>query len=113
MNFSFSEDQKLLRGLAKEFTNAEIRPLAQQIDEQEFIPKELMKKIAEVGFLGTSFPEEYGGSGMGKVGYCVMMEEIARGCASTAAFIGAHQSIGTNAIYVGGNENLKENISQN
>ena len=108
MNFTFSEDQKLLRGLAKDFTDREIRPLAQQIDEQEFIPKELIKKIADVGFLGTSFPEEYGGSGMGKVGYCIMMEEISHGCSSTAAFIGAHQSIGTNAIYVGGNESLKK-----
>ena len=82
MNFTFSEDQKLLRGLAKEFTEGEIKPLAQQIDEQEFIPEELIKKIAKIGFLGTSFSEEYGGSGMGKVGYCIMMEEIARGCAS-------------------------------
>lgn len=108
MNFNFTEDQKLLRGLAKEFTDGEIRPLAQQIDQEEKIPKELIKKIADVGFLGTSFPEEYGGSGMGKVGYCVMMEEITRGCASTAAFVGAHQSIGSNAIFVGGNEKLKK-----
>ncbi len=108
MNFTFSEDQKLLRGLVKEFTEGEIKPLAQQIDEQEFIPEGLIKKIAETGFLGTSFPEEYGGSGLGKVGYCIMMEEIARGCASTAAFVGAHQSIGANAIYVGGDENLKK-----
>ena len=110
MNFTFSEELNMLRGLAKEFTNGEIKPLAQKIDEEERIPNSLIKKIAEVGFFGTSFPEEYGGGGFGKVGYCVMMEEIARGCSSTAAMVGAHQSIGTNAIYVGGSEDLKKKI---
>ncbi len=108
MNFTFSEDLLMLKGLAKEFTNREIKPLAQKIDEEESIPNSLIKKLAEVGFFGTSFPEEYGGGGFGKVGYCVMMEEIARGCSSTATMVGAHQSIGTNAIYIGGSEELKK-----
>ena len=108
MNFTFSEDLLVLKNLAKEFTNKEIKPIAQKIDEEENIPRELIKKIAEVGFFGTSFPEEYGGGGFGKIGYCVMMEEIARGCSSTATMVGAHQSIGTNAIYVGGSEELKK-----
>jgi len=108
MNFTFSEDHKMLRELARDFTNKEIKPLAQKIDEEERIPPELIKKIADVGFFGTAFPEEYGGGGFGKVGYCIMMEEISRGCSSTATMIGAHQSIGTNAIYIGGSEELKK-----
>ncbi len=108
MNFTFSEDLLVLKNLAKEFTNKEIKPIAQKIDEEESIPQELIRKIAEVGFFGTSFPEEYGGGGFGKIGYCVMMEEISRGCSSTATMVGAHQSIGTNAIYVGGSEELKK-----
>lgn len=108
MNFTFSEDLSMLKGLAREFTNREIKPLAQKIDEDECIPKSLIKKLAEVGFFGTSFPEKYGGGGFGKIGYCVMMEEIARGCSSTATMVGAHQSIGTNAIYIGGSEELKK-----
>ncbi|MDH3268404.1 MAG: acyl-CoA dehydrogenase family protein [Ignavibacteria bacterium] len=108
MNFTFSEDLQMLRGLAKEFTNGEIKPIAQRIDKEEKIPEQLIKKLTEVGFFGTSFPEEYGGGGFGKVGYCIMMEEIARGCSSTATMVGAHQSIGTNAIYVGGSEELKQ-----
>ncbi|MCW8805675.1 MAG: acyl-CoA dehydrogenase family protein [Ignavibacteriaceae bacterium] len=108
MNFIFSEDLLMLKELAKEFTNREIKPLAQKIDEEENIPNSLIKKLAEVGFFGTSFPEEYGGGGFGKVGYCVMMEEIARGCSSAATMVGAHQSIGTNAIYIGGSEELKK-----
>ncbi len=107
MNFSFTEEQKMLRELVKEFTDSEIKPLAPIIDEQEDIPLELIKKLGKVGFLGVSFPEEYGGGGFGEVGYCIMQEEVSRGCGSTATFIGAHQSIGTNAIYIGGSEELK------
>jgi alkylation response protein AidB-like acyl-CoA dehydrogenase len=58
--------------------------------------------------LGISFPEEYGGGGFGEVGYCISQEEIARGCMSTATMIGAHQSIGANVIYLGGNEEQKK-----
>lgn len=108
MDFTLSEDLRMLKELAREFTNSEIKPVAQKIDEEEKIPKELIQKLAEVGFFGTSFPEEFGGGGFGKVGYCVMMEEIARGCSSTATMIGAHQSIGTNAIFIGGSEELKK-----
>jgi alkylation response protein AidB-like acyl-CoA dehydrogenase len=68
----------------------------------------LIDKLRELGFLGASFPVEYGGGGFGEVGYCLMQEEIARGCMSTATFIGAHQSIGSNAIYIGGTEFLKK-----
>jgi alkylation response protein AidB-like acyl-CoA dehydrogenase len=107
MDFSFTEEQKMLRGLVKEFTESEIKPLAPIIDEKEDIPFELIKKLGDVGFLGLSFPEEYGGGGFGEVGYCIMQEEVSRGCGSTATFIGAHQSIETNAIYVGGSEELK------
>ena len=108
MNFTFSEDHKMLRELAKDFTTNEIKPLAQKIDEEERIPPALINKLAKVGFFGTMFPEEFGGSGLGKVGYCIMMEEISRGCSSTATMVGAHQSIGANAIFVGGSEELKK-----
>ncbi len=108
MDFNLTDDQKMLRGLAKEFVDAEIRPIAQKIDEDEEIPKDLIKKIAEVGFLGTAFPEEYGGGGFGELGYCLLQEEVTRACNSTATFIGAHQSIGTNAIFIGGSERTKK-----
>lgn len=108
MQFSFSEDQILLRGLAKEFTDSEIRPIAKQIDENEEIPRSLIKKLGEVGLLGTAFPEEYGGGGFGELGFCIAQEEVSHACGSTATMIGAHQSIGTNAIFKGGSEELKK-----
>ncbi len=106
--FKFTEEQNMLRDMVRDFTNNEIKPIAAKIDLEGKIPDDLIKKMAEIGLLGISFPEEYGGSGFGEVGYCIMQEEIGRGCMSTATFIGAHQSIGSNTIYLGGNEEQKK-----
>ncbi len=102
------EDLQMLRSMVKEFTDSEIRPLAFSIDQNEEIPKELIEKLGEVGLLGTAFPEKYGGGGFGEFGFCIAQEEVTRACGSTATLIGAHQSIGTNAIYLGGSEKLKQ-----
>lgn len=107
-DFEINEEQKMLRAMVREFVNTELKPIAHKIDEEEEIPKEFINKLRDLGLLGASFPTEYGGGGFGEVGYCLMQEEIARGCMSTATFIGAHQSIGANAIYLGGSEYLKK-----
>lgn len=106
--FGFTEEQQMLREMVRDFATNELKPIAHQIDEQEKIPAEIIKKLGEIGLLGASIPEQYGGGGFGEVGYCIMQEEIARACLSTATFIGAHQSIGTNAIFIGGSEELKQ-----
>ncbi|MDT8325087.1 MAG: acyl-CoA dehydrogenase family protein [Bacteroidota bacterium] len=106
--FEFTEEQNMLRDMVREFVNEEVKPIAGEIDENEEIPKDLVRKIGEVGLMGTVFPEEYGGGGFGEVGYCIAQEEMARGCLSTATMIGAHMSIGTNAIFLGGTEDLKQ-----
>lgn len=108
IEYKFSEEQQMLREMVKEFANNELKPIAGKIDENEEIPKEIIAKIGELGLLGAPFPEEYGGSGFGEVGYCMIQEEIGRACLSTATFIGAHVSIGTNSIYLGGSEDLKQ-----
>lgn len=104
----FTEEQMMLRDMVRDFVDSEIKPIAQKIDEEERIPMELIHKMRDLGLMGASFPQEYGGGGFGEVGYCLMQEEIARGCMSTATFMGAHQSIGANAIYIGGSEELKK-----
>ncbi|HEX7572743.1 MAG TPA: acyl-CoA dehydrogenase family protein [Bacteroidota bacterium] len=106
--YAITEEQKMLRDMVRDFVNAEIKPIAHTIDEEERIPPELIRKIADLGLLGEAFPQEYGGGGFGEMGYCLAAEEIARGCMSTATFVGAHQSIGANAIYLGGSEALKK-----
>jgi len=106
--FGFTEEQKMLREMVRDFTNNEIKPIASQIDEEAKIPESLIKQLGELGVLGISFPEEYGGGGFGEIGYCIAQEEIARGCMSTATMIGAHQSIGANVIFLGGSEEQKK-----
>lgn len=108
VKFEFTEEQNMWRDIVRDFVNNEIKPIASKIDSEEKIPRDLINKLGELGALGVAFPEEYGGGGLGEIGYCLMQEEIARGCMSTATFIGAHQSIGSNAIYIGGNEEQKK-----
>ena len=108
MDFLFTDEQNMLREMVRKFVDKELRPAAEKIDEEERIPRELIDTIGKLGLLGVSFPEEYGGAGMGELGYCIVQEEIGRGCASTAAFIGAHQSIGASGIYLFGTEEQKK-----
>ena len=106
--FKFTEEQQMLRDTIRDFVNSEIKPIAQKIDQDEKIPRELIDKLAELGVLGVSFPEEYGGGGFGEIGYCITQEELSRGCLSTSTLVGAHQSIGANTIYLGGSEEQKK-----
>src|SRR5262245_3519514 len=107
ISFAFTEEQQMLRETVRRFVDQEVRPLAAQIDREKKVPRALITKAAELGLLGMAFPEEYGGAGVGKVGYCIMLEELARGCSSTATLIGAHQGIGAMAIYLDGSEEQK------
>ena len=107
MDFTFTEEHEMIRELARKFADKEVRPLAESIDKNGDVPRQLIDQTAELGFLGVPFPEEYGGGDMGEIGYCIILEEIARACLSTAVVIGGHVSIGTMAIYLGGSEEQK------
>ena len=107
MDFSFSEELGLVRDLARDFTDREIRPRSAAIEREHRVPRELLDAMAEVGLMGVAIPEEYGGSGLGETGLCVVMEEITRGDFSVAVTFGAHASIGAMSILVGGTEEQK------
>ena len=106
--FGFTEEQMMLRDMVFDFAENELKPIAAQIDHDEKIPEDIIRKIGELGLFGAAFPEEYGGSGFGEVGYCLVQEGIGSACLSTATLVGAHVSIGTNSIYIGGDEELKQ-----
>jgi alkylation response protein AidB-like acyl-CoA dehydrogenase len=108
MDFQFTEEQRMIREMVKKFTDKEVRPLAADIDTNKEVPRELIRKAAENGLMGIAIPEAFGGSGFGEVGYCIMMEELAHGCASFAITIAAHQSIGCMPILLDGSEAQKE-----
>ncbi len=107
IDFTLTSEQEMLRDVARKFTNNEVRPRAAEIDEKEEAPMDLIRKAAELGFLGVVFPEKYGGGGFGEVAYCLLLEEISRGCNSTAVTIGGHESLGSMAIYLAGSEEQK------
>jgi alkylation response protein AidB-like acyl-CoA dehydrogenase len=107
MDWSFTDEQNELRRTVKRFVDEELRPAADEIDKRHEIPRRLIDMMAELGFLGVVFPPEYDGAGMGEMGYVILQEEISRACASTATFIGAHQSIGAMTIHKYGTEPQK------
>lgn len=104
MDFTFPSELQLLREMVREFTDAEIRPIAAKIDETHEVPREVIRKMGELGLFGVPFPEELGGSGLGELGYVVVAEEITRAEFSVAVTLGASTSIGAMAIYLGGDE---------
>ncbi|MHC5071509.1 MAG: acyl-CoA dehydrogenase family protein [Planctomycetota bacterium] len=108
MDFTFNEEQQMLRDTVRSFVDAEVRPLAAQIDKEKKIPQSLLDQIVELGFLGVPFSEEYGGGGFGEMGLCIFMEEITRGCFSTAVACGGHTSIGAQAIALAGSKEQKQ-----
>jgi alkylation response protein AidB-like acyl-CoA dehydrogenase len=108
IEYEHSDEIKMLRQTVREFVNKEIRPIAREIDEEERVPLEVIKKAGELGLLAVPFPEKYGGLDLGITGYCVLMEELQRGDASIATIIGAHTQLCAMSIHLGGNEAQKD-----
>jgi acyl-CoA dehydrogenase len=108
MDFTFTDEQEMLRDTVRKFTERDVKPVARQIDVEKKIPVELLEKSKELGLFGILIPEEYGGVGVGDMGYCIVSEEIARGSSSLAVYLGAHQSIGAMAILLDGSEEQKQ-----
>jgi len=110
MDFKFTEEQTMLREMVSKFVDKEVKPLAQQIDKEHNVPllQSIFKKGAALGLMGIPFPEAYGGSGLGEMGYCILLEELSRGCASTSVTVGAHIGLAGFSILLGGNEAQKQ-----
>jgi butyryl-CoA dehydrogenase len=87
------EKYQEIKNMVKKFSDAEVHPLAMKIDHDAHIPKELVAKLAENGFLGSYVPEEYGGAGMDYLSYSIIVEELSRNCASTGVLVSAHTSL--------------------
>jgi len=110
MNDSSSkeEDLRMFRDMVREFAEKEIRPLASKMEAEGRMPRDLFRKMGEQGFYAASFPEVYGGAGLGKMSYCIVFEELARAYGSSAVVVGAHTGLACGSIYLGGNEEQKQ-----
>jgi len=99
---------KEIRDMIKKFSDSEVGPIAMKIDHEGEIPKELIAKLSENGFMGSYVPEEYGGAGLDYMSYSLLIEEISRNCASTGVLISAHTSLAVWPILNFGTEEQKK-----
>ncbi|HHE42095.1 MAG TPA: acyl-CoA dehydrogenase, partial [Dehalococcoidia bacterium] len=108
MDFHLTEAEQMLQATAREFAKNEIEPVADAVDKAEVFAMDNFKKLAEVGFTGLAIPAEYGGSGGDIMSLCIVMEELARACASTCDIVDAHLSLCARPIYLYGNEEQRK-----
>ncbi|WP_444891502.1 isovaleryl-CoA dehydrogenase [Microbulbifer sp. DLAB2-AA] len=107
LNFGLGEDIDMLRDMVYKFCQAELAPRAAQIDEDNLFPADMWKKFGELGLLGMTVEEEFGGSNMGYLAHAVAMEEISRASASVGLSYGAHSNLCVNQIRKNGTREQK------
>ncbi|MEE8137088.1 MAG: acyl-CoA dehydrogenase [Thermodesulfobacteriota bacterium] len=107
---SLSEEQRMVQKTAKEFTNNEIKPVASINDREHRFPEEIINKLGELGFMGMSVPEQYGGSGLDYLSYILTLEEICKGCASTGTIMSVNNTLVCAPIKTFGTDEQKKSI---
>jgi alkylation response protein AidB-like acyl-CoA dehydrogenase len=103
-----TEESRMVRDMAREFSQAELAPHAGQWEAEGWIPDAVVAKLGELGLLGMVVPEDQGGSYSDYIAYALAMEEVAAGCASTATLMSVHNSVGCGPIVAWGSEAQKK-----
>src|SRR5271163_384888 len=108
VNFELNEEQILLQRTVRDFAEAEVRPHARELDETGHFPHDTFRKAAKLGLTGVAIPESEGGAGMDYICYGIMIEEIARVCASTSVVLSVQNSLYCDPIHRYGTEDQKK-----
>jgi short-chain 2-methylacyl-CoA dehydrogenase len=108
LNFELTQEQQLVRDTVRKFAESRIAPVAAELDREHRFPYDLVAQLAELGLMGMTIPEEYGGAGADTVAYAVAVEELTRIDSSVAITVAAHHSLGTLPIFYFGNEEQKQ-----
>ena len=108
MDLNLTEEHKMIRKMVRQFAEKEVAPIAAEMDEKAEVPFENIKKMGELGLLGLTVSEEYGGAGMDTVSYCIATEEISKACAATAIVMGVQNSLVCHGIEKFGTEDQKQ-----
>ena len=98
MDFVLSKEQEMARQLFRDFAEKEVKPLAQEVDEEERFPAETVAKMQKFGFMGIPVPKDMGGQGCDSLTYAICVEELSRVCATTGVIVSAHTSLGCDPI---------------
>jgi len=107
LNFDLTQEQQLVRDTVRGFAESRIAPVAAELDREHRFPYDLVSELAELGLMGMTIPEEYGGAGADTVSYAVAVEELTRIDSSVAITVAAHHSLGTLPIFYFGDEDQK------
>jgi acyl-CoA dehydrogenase len=107
MDFDIPDELQLLARTVRDFVETRLRPIEKQVEDSDEIPDRVLREMAALGFFGLPFPEDYGGAGAGDLGYCLALEQFGRTSAAFSNLIGAHTSIGSMSIYLGGTDEQK------
>jgi short-chain 2-methylacyl-CoA dehydrogenase len=107
LNFDLAPEHELVRDTVRAFATEKVAPVAGELDREERFPYEIVSELAELGLMGMTIPEEYGGAGTDTLSYAIAIEELTRVDSSVAITVAAHHSLGTLPIYYFGNEEQK------
>ena len=107
MNLQFTEEQRMMRDMVRNFAQKEIAPFVERMEAGEF-PREILKKMGELGLMGITVPEAYGGTDMDFTSYIIAINELSRVSAVVGVILSVHTSVGTNPILYFGNEEQKQ-----
>jgi alkylation response protein AidB-like acyl-CoA dehydrogenase len=110
MLFDLPDDHEMLRRTVREFAEGEVAPVAEELDRTKTFPAEIVRKMGALGWMGIPFPEEVGGAGGTTLQYALAVEELTRVDSSVAITLCAHTSLGTQPIYLFGNEQQKADL---
>ncbi len=108
MDFSLSKEHEMARQLFKDFAETEVKPLAQEIDQEHRFPRETVDKLAKYGFLGIPVPKELGGQGCDILTYAMCVEEMSKVCGTTGVIVSAHTSLCVDPILTFGTDEQKQ-----
>ncbi len=108
MNFELTEEQRMIQDMARKFAEREIAPVAAELDRTHRHPEEIVKKMGELGLMGVTVPEAYGGAGMDYVSYALATMEISKACASCGVIMSVCNSLYNFPVYAFGSEEQKQ-----
>ena len=112
MSFRTTEAHENLRAQIREFAETEVKPIAFMLDQENQFPDEVVKKMADNGWLGIPYPTEYGGAGLDMISYAIAVEELSRVDGGTGVILSAHVSLGSWPIFAFGTEAQKQKYLQ-